>query len=568
MLFLASYMLYNASHDASFADDYIFTWTEIETGSLIDTGIIVDTGLLTDTGVVIDTWVIIDTWVVIDTGVVVETETGSLIDTGAIVDTGSLIDYWFQTQFTGCDYSGFSSNISWWKTYSWIINVFWAISPNCENDSIDIQLYDHNEEWITLATVSWTTTQYIFDTKLLWSWFYLQTWLDSSGQAITIIPAIYSWVSANSWSWYRLRWFLQPDMIISETTTFSIDNQIPKISNISLGYSWSLSGIAGIWSYAKLRFDSSERLTWVRVKIGSSDAVFVWLSGLNYFYDANLLENTPSWYIGYSISYQDVAGHTGYVTGLSNLLYDSIYPQLTWFNLSWYDFSFVTSKYTVATAFVLIRNTTDGRIFSMTGSSTWHKFSLPTLSLNTDYDMWIVVKDAVWNEWKAALGMRRNSSGDISFKLLATLYGQVLTNYSSWTNFLSNTWINQNTGQQQELIVEKFKQEINKFTECKNNIEYTKIKLQIKWVEIQLNMPMFQKNEIKKLVNSFVLYILKNLEKAPLSEEQLNDIAQNFDWFSVILKLLKDDNNLCKQNLSNYHLEQFKQSLDTYGISL
>jgi len=61
---------------------------------------------------------------------------------------------------------------------------------------------------------------------------------------------------------------------------------------------------------------------------------------------------------------------------------------------------------------------------------------------------------------------------------------------------------------------------------------------------------------------------LKSLEKTPLSEIELQDIAQKFDSFSVILKLIKDDNNECKQNLSNYHLEQFKQSLDTYGISL
>ncbi|HCY21356.1 TPA: hypothetical protein DIC40_05950 [Patescibacteria group bacterium] len=83
-----------------------------------------------------------------------------------------------------------------------------------------------------------------------------------------------------------------------------------------------------------------------------------------------------------------------------------------------------------------------------------------------------------------------------------------------------------------------------------------------------LNMPTFKKSETKTLINSFILYILKNLEKAPLSELELKDIAQNFDNFSVILKLLKDDNNTCKQNLSNYHLEQFKQSLETYGINL
>lgn len=81
-------------------------------------------------------------------------------------------------------------------------------------------------------------------------------------------------------------------------------------------------------------------------------------------------------------------------------------------------------------------------------------------------------------------------------------------------------------------------------------------------------MPDFKKNEMKKLVNSFILYILKSLEKSPLSDAELESLAKNFDNFSVILKLIKDDNNECKQNLSNYHLDQFKQSLELYGIQL
>jgi len=83
-----------------------------------------------------------------------------------------------------------------------------------------------------------------------------------------------------------------------------------------------------------------------------------------------------------------------------------------------------------------------------------------------------------------------------------------------------------------------------------------------------LTLPKFQKNEMKKLVNSFILYILKNLENSSLSQVEIEDFVLKFNDFAVILKLIKDDNNECKQNLTNYHLEQFKQSMEAYGISL
>ena len=47
------------------------------------------------------------------------------------------------------------------------MNINWTISPNCADNNVIIQLYDHNENWISLASVPGTTTQYNLDTKLL-----------------------------------------------------------------------------------------------------------------------------------------------------------------------------------------------------------------------------------------------------------------------------------------------------------------------------------------------------------------------------------------------------------------
>ncbi|MDD3262863.1 MAG: hypothetical protein PHR61_03370, partial [Candidatus Absconditabacteria bacterium] len=474
-------------------------------------------------------------------------------------------EYGFQTTST-CDYSGFSSNISG-LFYSGIMNLSWTISSICENETVDIQLYDHNEEWIILESVPGYVTEYNFDTTLLGSGFYLQTGLNASGEIEILNPGLYSGVAINSWTGYYIRRIVQPDTILSQTNEFTIDNESPTISNISLSYSGALSGVVGIGKSLIIEFDASENLTGVNVIISTGQALFSGLSGNHYVYNYILPLDLSSGNIPYDISYQDLAGNIGNMTGNSQLVYDSTYPQITGFNLSGYDFSFTTSEITTATAFVIIKNTTNGWAFSMTGSSTNHMFSLPTLSLNTNYDMGIVVKDVAGNEGKAALELKRNNSGDISYTLLATLYGQNLVTYSSGSTFLNTTGNFELTGQQ-ETIKDQFREEIDKFTQCRNDIEYTRVKIQLKGFEIDLTMPKFQKNEMKKLVNSFILYILKNLENSSLSQVEIEDFVLKFNDFAVILKLIKDDNNECKQNLTNYHLEQFKQSMETYGISL
>ncbi len=445
----------------------------------------------------------------------------------------------------------------------------WTINSACANQTVDIQLYDHNEEWITLDSIPWYVTEYSFDTTLLWSGFYLQTGLNASWNIEVINTGVYSWIAMKSWTGYYIRRLVQPDTILHQTQEFTIDNKKPILSNFSLVSSWVSSWVIGVGKSITIAFDSSELLTWVLVSVASGQATIAsWTTWTHYVYMYNLPSSLISGPISYAISYKDLVGNTWSTTWISQLIYDNLYPQITWFALSGYNFSFVTSELTTANAFVLIRNTTNGWAFAMTGTATWHSFSLPTLSLNTDYDMGIVIKDLAGNESKAALALKRNSSWTIQYSLVATLYGQILTNYSSGSNFLTQTGTIIKTWDIQETVVEQFKEEIDKFTECKNNIEYTKIKIQIKWSEIELNIPSFQRSEIKKLVNWFVLYILKSLEKAPLSEIELQDLAQKFDSFAVILKLIKDDDNSCKQNLSNYHLEQFKQSLDTYGIEI
>jgi len=52
-----------------------------------------------------------------------------------------------------------------------------------------------------------------------------------------------------------------------------------------------------------------------------------------------------------------------------------------------------------------------------------------------------------------------------------------------------------------------------------------------------------------------------------LSEEEINDLTKEFNNFLVILKLVRDDDNECEQNLSNYYMSKFRKSLIEYNLA-
>jgi len=113
------------------------------------------------------------------------------------------------------------------------------------------------------------------------------------------------------------------------------------------------------------------------------------------------------------------------------------------------------------------------------------------------------------------------------------------------------------------------KAEVEKFNACKNAISYTPVELEVRRNSFILQMPRFQKSQVKTLVNAFTLFILDKVKHDyKISKVDIDDITKKFDSFLIILKLIRDDDNGCKQNLSNYHIIQFKSALEEYKISL
>lgn len=113
------------------------------------------------------------------------------------------------------------------------------------------------------------------------------------------------------------------------------------------------------------------------------------------------------------------------------------------------------------------------------------------------------------------------------------------------------------------------KSEVNKFIACKEALTYTNVELEIRRNTFVLQMPDFKKSQVKTLVNAFTLFVLDKVNKNyQISKSDIEEITKKFNNFLIILKLLRDDDNACKQNLSNYHIDQFQKALEEYNITL
>jgi hypothetical protein len=118
-------------------------------------------------------------------------------------------------------------------------------------------------------------------------------------------------------------------------------------------------------------------------------------------------------------------------------------------------------------------------------------------------------------------------------------------------------------------LASTLKVEVDKFNACKNALTYTPVELKVRNTSFMIQMPDFKKSEVKTLVNAFTLFILDKIKNNyAITSDDMTEITKKFDKFLIILKLLRDDDDTCKQNLSNYHIIQFKDALEEYNINL
>lgn len=166
-------------------------------------------------------------------------------------------------------------------------------------------------------------------------------------------------------------------------------------------------------------------------------------------------------------------------------------------------------------------------------------------------------------------GFGTGFSGNVRYTVsFSDLWGN--TGSVSGTGFFSfsgtNATVDTFTGAFSALLA--MKQEISKFNSCKAELKYKAISLDISDKHFNLAMPSFQKSEVKKLVTAFSYFMVKKLDTVDtLTQAELDEITKTYNNFLVVLKLVKDDDNQCSQNLGNYYMGLFETTMANYWIT-
>jgi len=457
-----------------------------------------------------------------------------------------------------------SGDVLWSAPISWSLvrNIFslnWAYSWTDCLSWLSLQLRDHNNQRITLSPIASWATSYAFDSRRLYSFQLsgLYTIVGNTGaENFNLYTWIYSGLYSRLFTWYKARLITSGQTTIQETLFFTIDNQDPTLTWIALTSSWSTTWFLNVSWVVTLAFAASEELSWLQVTLWSGKlAASSTVSWLNYTYVRNLTSLYTEWLLTPVISFADAAGNTGSVTYVSSLTFDKTKPVVTWFVFTeatgWLYVNFSWSE-PVKYAFTYQKTWT----LTITGASadylTAQQLSFSWVIRDQLYLFTLDIFDRAWNS-RAVTGnfMRTSLWQVISNVYLVPIVSEEVLSWSLAT------------------LAVILKAEVEKFNTCKQTLSYTPIELKVRNVKFVIQMPLFKKSQVKTLVNAFTLFVLDKIKhNYGITSTEITEITKKFDSFLVVLKLLRDDDNACKQNLSNYHISQFKRALEEYKITL
>lgn len=464
---------------------------------------------------------------------------------------------WNITSWNGICESG---DVVWSTPISWSIvrNIFpitWTYSWTDCLSGLSLQLRDHNSQRIHLSTLASWTTSYTFDSRRLYS--FQLSWLyniigNTGAGNFTLYSGTYSGTYSRLFSWYKLRLITSNQTTIQETLLFTIDNQVPTLSWVIL--TSPLSWVVAVSGAVTLRFTASEELSWIQVTLWSGKiANSATVSWLDYIYVRNITSLYPEWNLVANISFADKAWNTGVVLYTSSIVFDNTKPTLTWFIFNdspeWMLLHFSWSE---SVRYTLHYQKALWAIIYATGANylTAQQVAFSWVELNQWYIFTLSAFDNAGNNTTVTGDFIRISLWNV----VSHVYIVPITTESILTGNLST-------------LAVVLKAEVEKFNVCKGTLSYTPIELQVRGTTFNLEMPLFKKSQVKTLVNAFTLYVLDKIKhNYSISSDELTEITKKFDSFLVVLKLLRDDDNICKQNLSNYHISQFKSVLLEYNL--
>ena len=437
-----------------------------------------------------------------------------------------------------------------------------------------------------VLTGQYYTWEYLTGQEL--TWWYSEcttvegyfTWgtLDESGTLIgatrvdPVETCVLTWQELSAWyltwgyrTWGYITWCLENTGIIQTWTneTWTNETWTNQPWTISLTWmnmftSWSTPWYLNISGVVVLNFTANQLLSGLQVtlssgKIPTSSSV----SGLLYTYTRIV----SSWYtegpLVASISFVGVTWNIVTTLYTWSLIFDKTFPVVDSFVFSWTTgWLYLNFSWSEP-----VRYTID---YWKTGSDLVSGFNVEYLTAQQFMFSWIESAQIYMFTMDIydRAGNMREVTGDV---LQTTL----------WT-ILSHIYIIplETTIQEAELswnlstLAVILKAEVEKFNMCKDALSYTPIELSVRNNTFSLHMPMFEKSQMKTLVNAFTLFVLDKVKRNySMTSDDISEITKKFDNFLIILKLLRDDDNECKQNLSNYHITQFKKTLEEYNLN-
>ena len=448
-----------------------------------------------------------------------------------------------------------------WSVVSNIFPITWTYSwTDCLVSWLSIQLRDHNSQRINLSTwLSLWTTWYLFDSKKLYSFqqsgFYHIIWTGTSGQ-FYLYTGIATWTYSRLFSWYKIRLFTSSQTLLYETLPFTINNELSVLIWMSLVSSWSTTWYVNASGIVNLSFTSSKPLSWLQVtlwsgKIANSSTI----SWLLYTYTRNM----NSWYsegpLAATIVFTDAVWTTGVVLYTWSLVFDKTSPVVTWFVFSGYSsWVYLNFSWSEPVRYTIAYQKTWWTFLSGIGADylTAYQLNLSWIERDQLYMFTLNIYDRANNS--------RVVTGDVLQTTLWTILSHIYVASLSGDTWLTSTLAS---------LAVVLKSEIGKFTACKNAVATTPVELSVRNTTFILHMPLFKNSQIKILVNAFTLFVLDKVKhNYSMTSENITEMTKKFDNFLIVLKLLRDDDNICKQNLSTYHIGQFKKSLEEFNIRL
>ena len=469
-------------------------------------------------------------------------------------------------------------------------------ADNCEDIDLDIMLRDHNEQWIRIWTSNVAQGEFLFDSTILVSTgIYTITWTYLSGNIYEILnesgvvvdtgvyeedtdyiiyTGAYNGQYTGYATWYKIALFnteCDNELLLAcveessdcpvecywywDEQIFTIDNVFPELEELSLEVEWIVvSGSVGLDAVIIWEFEATKEIgSWAYVINSTQVAWSEVMSWAVYTISVPLLyvENTGN-VIEYELLATDIVGNSVTVSWVVDFSFDNSIPVvdnivLSWTFASWMTMARDTDQDVVYTIDIVDEDDDLVQTGHTTGYDDQHMVEIQTLDEDLVYTIVIQGNSRVWNKlvWEWDI-----SSQDGERELIV-----------DEEEVASNEELLQALQDEEDEVTirDVLKQELQKFQACKSTLAITTIPREIKGETYDVKIPSFNKNKLKLIVNTFTSVFIENVIESDLSEKQIEEIIMRLNNMFVVIKLVRDNNNTCEQNLSNYYIGQFRK---------